>query len=68
MKKADAAAYAERQLAGTGWLPALVRIAPTAVQQPEQMADAGGIDPDECPFDLDDADETESQQFPEAAE
>jgi ParB family chromosome partitioning protein len=30
MKKADAAAYAERQIAGTGWLPDLVRIAPTA--------------------------------------
>lgn len=68
MKKADAAAYAERQLAGTGWLPALVRIAPTAEQLREQMADAGGTDPDECPFDLDDANETENQQFPEAAE
>jgi ParB family chromosome partitioning protein len=67
MKKADAAAYAERQLAGTGWLPALVRIAPTAEQLREQMADAGGTDPDECPFDLDDATEIENQQFPEAA-
>lgn len=68
MKKADAAAYAERQLAGTGWLPALVRIAPTAEQQREQMGDTGGTDPDECPFDLDDPAETENQRFPAAAE
>ncbi|NEJ25941.1 hypothetical protein GR247_38685 [Rhizobium leguminosarum] len=27
LKKADAAAYAERQIAGTGWLPALLKIA-----------------------------------------
>ncbi|WP_323131138.1 ParB/RepB/Spo0J family partition protein [Sinorhizobium medicae] len=68
MKKADAAAYAQRQLAGTGWLPALVRIAPTAEQQHERMEGASGYEADECPFDLDDAPEAEDYHFPDAAE
>ncbi|MBY3349088.1 hypothetical protein [Rhizobium laguerreae] len=67
MKKADAAAYAERQIAGTGWLPALLKIAPTADRATEQ-GDEGQLDRDDCPFDLDDQPETENDQFPEAAE
>lgn len=67
MKKADAAAYAERQIAGTGWLPALLKIAPTADRAPEQ-GDEDQLDRDDCPFDLDDQPETENDQFPEAAE
>lgn len=68
MKKADAAAYAERQLAGTGWLSALVRIAPTAEQQRERVEGVSGYEADECLFDLDDAPEAENYQFPDAAE
>ncbi|GEC33931.1 hypothetical protein N181_29250 [Sinorhizobium fredii USDA 205] len=68
MKKADAAAYAERQIAGTGWLPAVVRIAPTAEEACEQVEDASGFDADECPFDVDDRSDSESDVFPEAAE
>lgn len=63
MKKADAAAYAERQIAGTEWLPALLKIAPTADRTSEQ-----GDDDHQAPFDLDDQPETENDQFPEAAE
>lgn len=67
MKKAEAAAYAERQIAGTGWLPALLKIAPTADRATEQ-GDEEQLDRDDCPFDLDDQPETENDQFPEAAE
>ncbi|MGR9223106.1 hypothetical protein [Rhizobium leguminosarum] len=35
LKKADAAAYAERQIAGTGWLPALLKIA--LIADPERV-------------------------------
>ncbi|NTF44030.1 ParB/RepB/Spo0J family partition protein [Rhizobium rhizogenes] len=67
MKKADAAAYAERQIAGTGWLPALLKIAPTADRTSEQGDDVL-LDGDNLPFDLDDQPEAENEQFPEAAE
>ena len=67
MKKADAAAYAERQIAGTGWLPALLKVAPTAERATEQ-GDDDQSDRDDYPFDLDDQRETENDQFPEAAE
>ena len=63
MKKADAAAYAERQIAETGWLPALLRIAPTADRATEQ-GDEDQLDRDDCPFDLDDQPETENERFP----
>ncbi|SEI14624.1 chromosome partitioning protein, ParB family [Rhizobium tibeticum] len=68
MKKADAAAYAERQIAGTGWLPAVFRIAPAAEEAGEQVEDASGFDTNDCPFDVDDRLEVESDAFPEAAE
>jgi ParB family chromosome partitioning protein len=67
MKKADAAAYAERQIAGTGWLPALLRIAPTAERKMEP-GDADNLDRDDSPFDADGTSDTENAQFPEAAE
>lgn len=67
MKKADAAAYAERQIAGTGWLPALLKIAPTADRTSEQ-GDDDQLDGDDLPFDVDDQQESENDQFPEAAE
>ena len=67
MKKADAAAYAERQIAGAGWLPALLRIAPAADQMGQQ-GEADDLDRAEYPFDVDGTLETESEQFPEAAE
>jgi len=67
MKKADAAAYAERQIAGTGWLPALLKITTTADRMSEQGED-DQMDSDDCPFDLGDQPETENEQFPEAAE
>lgn len=68
MKKADAVAYAKRQLAGTGWLPALVMIAPIAEQLRERIEGVGGIGADESSFDRCDAPETENLQVPEAAE
>ncbi|MCA1371575.1 ParB/RepB/Spo0J family partition protein [Bradyrhizobium sp. BRP14] len=68
MKKADAAAYAERQIAGTGWLPGPVRIAPSAEQERDRVEDAGGFDADSCPFDVDEVPQVESDAFPEAAE
>ena len=37
MKKAELAAYAERQITGTGWLPAILR---TQQEQPEPLAEA----------------------------
>ena len=67
MKKADAAAYAERQIAVTGWLPALLKVAPTAERATEQ-GDDDQSDRDDYPFDLNDQPETENDQFPEAAE
>lgn len=62
MKKADAAAYAERQIAGTGWLPAPIRIAAVSPQEADEAHD---VDEDA----IDDAgDDAMSPAFPEAAE
>jgi ParB family chromosome partitioning protein len=68
MEKAKAVEYAERKITGTGWLPAPVRIALTAEQERERMAEADGDDDGVCPFDIDDKPNAEHQQFPEAAE
>nr|WP_181377297.1 chromosome partitioning protein ParB [Ochrobactrum sp. LM19]AJW29950.1 ParB-like partitioning protein [Ochrobactrum sp. LM19] len=63
MKKADAVAYAERQVAGTGWLPAQLRLAGDSM--PVIPADA---DDDDQNDDNDDNDELDSVEFSEAAE
>ncbi len=68
MEKAKAVEYAERKITGTGWLPAPVRIALTAEQERERMAEADGEDDGVCPFDIEDKPNAEHQQFPEAAE
>jgi len=68
MEKAKAVDYAERMIAGTGWLPAPVRIALTAEQERERMALASDDDDGVCPFDLDDKPVTNGETFPEAAE
>ncbi|MCW0001556.1 ParB/RepB/Spo0J family partition protein [Pararhizobium sp. YC-54] len=61
MKKADAAAYAERQTAGTGWLPGPVCIAPIVGEGREQIEDIGDLD-------VDDQADVVSDEFSEAAE
>ncbi|TAA50528.1 ParB/RepB/Spo0J family partition protein [Shinella sp. JR1-6] len=68
MEKAKAVEFAERKIAGTGWLPAPVRIALTAEQERERMVEASGDDDGVCPFDIDDKPVTDSATFPEAAE
>ena len=68
MEKAKAVEFAERKIAGTGWLPAPVRIALTAEQERERMVEASGDDDGVCPFDIEDKPNAEHQQFPEAAE
>ena len=68
MEKAKAVEFAERKIAGTGWLPAPVRIALTAEQERERMVEASGDDDGACPFDIDDKPVTDSATFPEAAE
>lgn len=68
MEKAKAVEYAERKIAGTGWLPAPVRIALTEEQERERMAGASDEDDGVCPFDLDDKPVTNGETFPEAAE
>ncbi|MCW5712818.1 hypothetical protein WMC41_31190 (plasmid) [Shinella yambaruensis] len=68
MEKAKAVEYAERKIAGTGWLPAPVRIALTEEQERERMAGASDEDDGVCPFDLDDKPVTNGETFSEAAE
>lgn len=70
MEKAKAVEYAERKIAGTGWLPAPVRIALTPEQERERMAEADAVADDDgvCPFDIDDKPVTDGDTFPEAAE
>lgn len=70
MKKADAAAYAERQIDGTGWLPPIVRVDTTKeageqLGQPEQVTE---FDADDCPFDVDERADDDTNAFPDAAE
>lgn len=63
MKKADAAAYAERQVAGTDWLPEQVRLASDSLPEPE-------VDLDDEPEDADEHDYNNDLDtgLPEAAE
>lgn len=68
MSKAEAVDLAERRIAGTGWLPELVRIALTAEQERERLAEVNADDDGECPFDIDEQPVTNGETFPEAAE
>ncbi|MBP1848322.1 ParB family chromosome partitioning protein [Rhizobium petrolearium] len=65
MKKADAAAFAERQVAGTGWLPALLRIEPVSESGEVGLSYPEG---DDCPFDVDEQPDIENDDFSDAAE
>ena len=59
MKKADAAAYAERQIAGTGWLPEQMRLAEAA---------SVTVTPDDCEEQDDYNGDLVEEEFSEAAE
>jgi ParB family chromosome partitioning protein len=61
MKKAELATLAERQVAGTGWLPAPLSIAEVADQDDGGLVDGG--DEDDATADID-----ESDDIAEAAE